>query len=74
MNSRPPPHPLFQDEGLELFVNTTGVPCINPVSWDIGSYPVLSLYFSKLSEYQLRARESQKIGEHPFDQPDNSYH
>ncbi len=32
MNSRPPPHPLFQDEGLELFVNTTGVPCINPVS------------------------------------------
>jgi hypothetical protein len=26
--SRPPP--LFQDEGFGLFVNTTGIPCINP--------------------------------------------
>ncbi len=30
--SRPPPHPLFQDEGSGLFLNTTGVPYINPVS------------------------------------------
>jgi hypothetical protein len=52
--SRPPPHPLSQDEGLGLFVNTTGVPYINPVLRDIGSNSVLSLYFSKLSEYQLR--------------------
>ncbi len=53
----PPPkknHFLFQDEWFGLFLNTTDVPLFNPLSSDIGSNYVLTLYSSKLSEYHYR--------------------
>jgi hypothetical protein len=56
----------------ELLLNTLGVPLISPASWDIGSTPVLSLCFSKISEYQLWSSQQNKhrvIPPPPVSQP-----